>query len=225
MRALCSLVRLTGTQKLKAAASLAPRRKEREQALEELGITVEKGGVGVHTPKKFPFLVNLNEDELMSECLVRLTGRHRILGQPWLTFTPRPHPPQVYQLKPGNTTVGNADLPGSSSIKLSGTRILAQHCTFVNENGIVTVDAAADSLTVRPPLPHRAHLVLPGLTVPLCPSSRSSTASASSPATRSGSSLASASSSATTTFSGSTTRRACASSATSLNRLCRRATA
>ena len=33
--------------------------KEREQALEELGITVEKNLVGVHTPKKMPHLVNL----------------------------------------------------------------------------------------------------------------------------------------------------------------------
>lgn len=33
--------------------------KEREKALEELGITVDKGAVGVHTPKKMPHLVNL----------------------------------------------------------------------------------------------------------------------------------------------------------------------
>lgn len=33
--------------------------KERETALEELGITVEKNHVGVHTPKKMPHLVNL----------------------------------------------------------------------------------------------------------------------------------------------------------------------
>ena len=33
--------------------------KEREKALEELGITVEKNLVGVHTPKKMPHLVNL----------------------------------------------------------------------------------------------------------------------------------------------------------------------
>ncbi|KIM45780.1 hypothetical protein M413DRAFT_440818 [Hebeloma cylindrosporum] len=33
--------------------------KEREKALEELGITVEKNLVGVHTPKKTPHLVNL----------------------------------------------------------------------------------------------------------------------------------------------------------------------
>jgi kinesin family protein 1 len=31
----------------------------REKALEELGITVDKGAVGVHTPKKMPHLVNL----------------------------------------------------------------------------------------------------------------------------------------------------------------------
>ncbi|KAF8883405.1 hypothetical protein BD779DRAFT_1539769 [Infundibulicybe gibba] len=37
--------------------------KEREKALEELGITVEKNLVGVHTPKR-------NEDPLMSECLI-----------------------------------------------------------------------------------------------------------------------------------------------------------
>lgn len=41
--------------------------KEREHALEQLGIVIEKGNVGVHTPKKMPHLVNLNEDPLMSE--------------------------------------------------------------------------------------------------------------------------------------------------------------
>jgi kinesin family member 1 len=33
--------------------------RERERALEELGITVDKGAVGVHTPKKMPHIVNL----------------------------------------------------------------------------------------------------------------------------------------------------------------------
>jgi len=33
--------------------------REREKALEELGITVDKGAVGVHTPKKMPHIVNL----------------------------------------------------------------------------------------------------------------------------------------------------------------------
>ena len=44
---------------------------EREKALEELGITVEKNNVGVHTPKKMPHLVNL----------VRLSGFYA----PWST--------------------------------------------------------------------------------------------------------------------------------------------
>lgn len=43
---------------------------EREKALESLGITIEKNLVGVHTPKKMPHLVNLNEDPLMTECLI-----------------------------------------------------------------------------------------------------------------------------------------------------------
>ncbi|KAF0534302.1 kinesin-domain-containing protein [Gigaspora margarita] len=53
----------------------------REKTLEELGILIEKNAVGVHPPKKVPYLVNLNEDPLMSECL-------------------------VYQIKPGATRVG-----------------------------------------------------------------------------------------------------------------------
>ena len=41
--------------------------KEREKALEELGITVDKGAVGVHTPKKMPHLVNLVSVVIFSE--------------------------------------------------------------------------------------------------------------------------------------------------------------
>jgi len=90
--------------------------KERETALEELGISIEKGGVGVFTPKKMPHLVNLSDDPLLAECL-------------------------VYNLKPGTTTVGNVDTNAvtSSEIRLNGTRILHEHCTFENVDGIVTV--------------------------------------------------------------------------------------
>ena len=35
--------------------------KEREKALEELGITVERGDIGVHTPKKVCGLISLDE--------------------------------------------------------------------------------------------------------------------------------------------------------------------
>ncbi|KAI0206755.1 kinesin heavy chain [Astrocystis sublimbata] len=91
--------------------------KEREAALEELGISIEKGFVGLHTPKKMPHLVNLSDDPLLAECL-------------------------VYNLKPGKTTVGNVDSNAEhqANIRLNGTRILHDHCTFDNAmDGIVTI--------------------------------------------------------------------------------------
>ncbi|OAR01404.1 hypothetical protein LLEC1_04072 [Akanthomyces lecanii] len=91
--------------------------KEREAALEELGISIEKGFIGLHTPKKMPHLVNLSDDPLLAECL-------------------------VYNLKPGTTTVGNVDTNADhqASIRLNGTRILHDHCTFENAaDGTVTV--------------------------------------------------------------------------------------
>lgn len=97
--------------------------KEREKALEELGISVDKGNVGVHTPKKLPHLVNLNEDPLMSECL-------------------------IYQIKPGQTFVGSLESGADVHIKLSGTKILPKHCMFDHQDGIVTVTAMADSMTM-----------------------------------------------------------------------------
>ncbi|PWN46193.1 putative kinesin-3 motor protein [Ceraceosorus guamensis] len=111
---------------------------EREKALEELGISVEKGNVGVHTPKKLPHLVNLNEDPLMSECL-------------------------VYQLRPGDTKVGNIDAaeegagdPNGEStsgdtpaIRLSGSNILAEHCVFnVADSGVVTIENSGGGMTM-----------------------------------------------------------------------------
>lgn len=91
--------------------------KEREAALEELGISIEKGFVGLHTPKKMPHLVNLSDDPLLAECL-------------------------VYNLKPGTTTVGNVDTNADhqANIRLNGTRILHDHCTFENNSdGTVTL--------------------------------------------------------------------------------------
>ncbi|KAI2778378.1 kinesin heavy chain [Daldinia loculata] len=91
--------------------------KEREAALEELGISIEKGFVGLHTPKKMPHLVNLSDDPLLAECL-------------------------VYNLKPGRTTVGNVESNSEhqANIRLNGTRILHEHCCFDNSSdGIVTI--------------------------------------------------------------------------------------
>ncbi|KAI6151632.1 hypothetical protein BKA82DRAFT_1001661 [Pisolithus tinctorius] len=96
--------------------------KEREKALEELGITVEKNNVGVHTPKKMPHLVNLNEDPLMSECL-------------------------IYQIKPGKTLVGRMDSEKPAAIRLSGENILEEHCEFENVDDKVTIHAMPESVT------------------------------------------------------------------------------
>ncbi|CAO3625816.1 unnamed protein product [Cunninghamella blakesleeana] len=96
---------------------------EREQALAELGIAVHKNNVGVYAPKKMPHLVNLNEDPLMSECL-------------------------VYQLKMGNTRVGRSESEVPADIRLSGLNIQDDHCLFENNNGTVTLYPGNDTLTM-----------------------------------------------------------------------------
>jgi len=96
---------------------------EREKALEELGIAVEKNNVGVYTPKKMPHLVNLNEDPLMSECL-------------------------MYQIKLGTTRVGRQDSEVPADIRLSGPNIFDNHCHFDNVNGIVTLHPNEKSMTM-----------------------------------------------------------------------------
>ncbi|KAI4259702.1 MAG: hypothetical protein LQ352_000635 [Teloschistes flavicans] len=89
--------------------------KEREAALEELGISIEKGFVGLSTPKKMPHLVNLSDDPLLAECL-------------------------IYNIKPGTTTVGNVeDAKANTEIRLNGSKILNDHCTFENTDGSVTL--------------------------------------------------------------------------------------
>lgn len=88
--------------------------KEREAALEELGISIEKGFIGLSTPKKMPHLVNLSDDPLLAECL-------------------------VYNLKPGATTVGNEEMTTTAEIRLKGSKILKEHCVFENKDGMVTI--------------------------------------------------------------------------------------
>ncbi|KAM8973401.1 kinesin-like protein KIF1C [Pelodytes ibericus] len=90
-------------------------RMERESLLAEMGVAVREDGgtVGVFSPKKIPHLVNLNEDPLMSECL-------------------------LYHIKEGITRVGQVDV----DIKLTGQFIKEQHCMFhcnTSSNGEVIV--------------------------------------------------------------------------------------
>jgi len=95
--------------------------KERESALEALGINVEKGLIGLHSPR-LPHLVNLSDDPLLAECL-------------------------VYNLKPGVvTTVGNMD--SDANIKLSGSNILQDHCRFENTDNVVTIHPCEGALVM-----------------------------------------------------------------------------
>ncbi|KAK9762739.1 hypothetical protein K7432_011241 [Basidiobolus ranarum] len=96
---------------------------EREKVLEELGISIEKNQVGVYSPKRVPHLVNLNEDPLMSECL-------------------------IYNLKPGITKVGRMDSEVPADIRLSGSNILEEHCYFENNSGMVTLNPGDGSTTM-----------------------------------------------------------------------------
>ncbi|XP_040909641.1 kinesin-like protein KIF1B isoform X1 [Toxotes jaculatrix] len=94
-------------------------RMEREALLAEMGVAIREDGgtLGVFSPKKTPHLVNLNEDPLMSECL-------------------------LYYIKDGVTRVGQADAERRQDIVLSGAHIKEEHCIFRSErnaNGDVIV--------------------------------------------------------------------------------------
>nr|XP_020477889.1 kinesin-like protein KIF1C [Monopterus albus] len=102
----------TWEEKLRKTESI---RLEREALLAEMGVSIKEDGgtLGVFSPKGTPHLVNLNEDPLMSECL-------------------------LYYIKEGFTRVGQQDV----DIKLSGHFIKEIHCVFVsetNEQGEVVV--------------------------------------------------------------------------------------
>ncbi|XP_012371494.1 kinesin-like protein KIF1A isoform X2 [Octodon degus] len=82
-------------------------RMEREALLAEMGVAMREDGgtLGVFSPKKTPHLVNLNEDPLMSECL-------------------------LYYIKDGVTRVGREDAERRQDIVLSGHFIKEEHCIF-----------------------------------------------------------------------------------------------
>ncbi|KAK8778191.1 hypothetical protein V5799_020468, partial [Amblyomma americanum] len=103
----------TWEEKLKKTEAI---RLQREAVLAEMGVALREDGdtVGVFSPKKTPHLVNLNEDPLMSECL-------------------------LYYIKDGVTRVGRPDANVAQDIKLSGSQILNEHCWFENHEGAVTL--------------------------------------------------------------------------------------
>uniref|UniRef100_A0A673XBQ8 plus-end-directed kinesin ATPase n=1 Tax=Salmo trutta TaxID=8032 RepID=A0A673XBQ8_SALTR len=97
-------------------------RMEREALLAEMGVAMREDGgtVGVFSPKKTPHLVNLNEDPLMSECL-------------------------LYYIKGGDTKVGRVDASSRQDIVLSGHFIKDEHCTFTSTTGPI-----GEAVTLEP---------------------------------------------------------------------------
>uniref|UniRef100_A0A8C7I9Y4 plus-end-directed kinesin ATPase n=1 Tax=Oncorhynchus kisutch TaxID=8019 RepID=A0A8C7I9Y4_ONCKI len=97
-------------------------RMEREALLAEMGVAMREDGgtVGVFSPKKTPHLVNLNEDPLMSECL-------------------------LYYIKDGDTKVGRVDASSRQDIVLSGHFIKDEHCTFTSTTGPI-----GEAVTLEP---------------------------------------------------------------------------
>ncbi|XP_071198432.1 kinesin-like protein KIF1A isoform X19 [Salvelinus alpinus] len=97
-------------------------RMEREALLAEMGVAMREDGgtVGVFSPKKTPHLVNLNEDPLMSECL-------------------------LYYIKDGVTKVGRVDASSRQDIVLSGHFIKDEHCTFTSTTGPI-----GEAVTLEP---------------------------------------------------------------------------
>ncbi|XP_015436642.1 PREDICTED: kinesin-like protein unc-104 isoform X9 [Dufourea novaeangliae] len=91
-------------------------RLQREAVFAEMGVAVKEDGVtvGVFSPKKTPHLVNLNEDPLMSECL-------------------------IYYIKDGFTRIGSAEANIPQDIQLCGPHILSEHCVFENHESIITL--------------------------------------------------------------------------------------
>ncbi|CAL7940670.1 unnamed protein product [Xylocopa violacea] len=98
-------------------------RLQREAVFAEMGVAVKEDGVtvGVFSPKKTPHLVNLNEDPLMSECL-------------------------IYYIKNGFTRIGSAEANIPQDIQLCGPHILSEHCVFENHEGIITLIPKNDAL-------------------------------------------------------------------------------
>ncbi|GMR36091.1 hypothetical protein PMAYCL1PPCAC_06286, partial [Pristionchus mayeri] len=109
----------TWEEKLRRTEDL---RKKREEELRDIGLATSVHGntLGVFSPR-LPYLVNLNEDPLMSECL-------------------------LYYLNEGVTRVGSSDAADRPDIVLSGEAILPVHCVFKHENGCVELQPMKDAL-------------------------------------------------------------------------------
>eukprot|EP00276_Gloeochaete_wittrockiana_P018094 CAMPEP_0184337354 /NCGR_PEP_ID=MMETSP1089-20130417/5742_1 /TAXON_ID=38269 ORGANISM="Gloeochaete wittrockiana, Strain SAG46.84" /NCGR_SAMPLE_ID=MMETSP1089 /ASSEMBLY_ACC=CAM_ASM_000445 /LENGTH=1226 /DNA_ID=CAMNT_0026663017 /DNA_START=221 /DNA_END=3901 /DNA_ORIENTATION=- len=127
---------------------MAERQKTWEQRLTEAQATMNVGVGGQSRErtdeerKTKPHLVNLNEDPLMSDCL-------------------------VYILKSGETKIGKKDAPVEQDIVLSGLNIQKEHCVFENTDGKIFVTPKpgakmfvnGNTITEKTPVPHGSRVI------------------------------------------------------------------
>jgi len=92
---------------------------ERTQQLQGTGIAFKRSSSAIRLEKDLPSLVNLNEDALMTECL-------------------------IYYLHPGKTSVGQGE-DGNNQIILSGLGVTDHHCDMENAEGKVVIRPFEDA--------------------------------------------------------------------------------
>jgi len=109
-------LQMTSEDKEKRTAEI---QRARQRALADAGLSVTDQGelVGIDA-KKTPHFINLNEDPMMTGCL-------------------------VYFFKEGETRIGRDK---SNTITLTGLHIRPEHCCITNENGIVSVIPIGDAV-------------------------------------------------------------------------------
>ena len=114
---------LSETWEQKEARSAALR-KEREEALKDMGIALKDDGAAAGVLSgRAPHLLNLNEDPLMSEML-------------------------LYYIHPGTTHAGRPEGEVKPDIQLSGEGIQESHCTFFSEDGTIFIEPASPDCDV-----------------------------------------------------------------------------
>jgi hypothetical protein len=119
------------------------RLRETQRLQQERENTLQSMGVAVKLSKGMPHLVNLNEDPIMSECL-------------------------VYYLAPGITRIGRPDAETTQNIRLNGLSIAKEHAIVENAEGVVTIASVSNApvfingqlITAPTSLPHSARVIL-----------------------------------------------------------------
>ncbi|XP_065191038.1 kinesin-like protein unc-104 isoform X1 [Sycon ciliatum] len=114
---------------------------ERETMLAAIGLSVnaheDSAAVGIGQPSTMPHLVNLNEDPLMSECL-------------------------LYYIKEGVCRVGRHNSPVKQDIQLSGLNIQDEHCVMENTAGEIQITPKDGTVYVNGQIIHESTVLNTG---------------------------------------------------------------